>query len=237
MTLGQLAGSVTRAAVRTAGGAMDIERARFNMVEQQIRTWEVLDQDILDLLFTVRREEFVPPAYRMLAFADLEIPLGDGEKMWTPKMEARVLQELSLAPGESVLEIGTGSGYFTALLASRGADVTSVEINPRLAAEARARLAQPGIGAVEQKDGDGAQGFGGERYDAIVLTGSTPILPAALVAQLNPGGRLFAVVGDSPVMTARLVRSVAPQSVTTRDLFETVIEPLKNAAQPARFRF
>src|SRR4249919_3735934 len=109
---------------------MDIEQARFNMVEQQIRTWDVLDQDILDVLFTVRREEFVPTAYRMLAFADLEIPLGDGEKMWTPKMEARVLQELALTAGETILEIGTGSGYFTALLASRGAEVTSVEINP-----------------------------------------------------------------------------------------------------------
>jgi protein-L-isoaspartate(D-aspartate) O-methyltransferase len=136
-----------------------------------------------------------------------------------------------------VLEIGTGSGYFTALLASRGAEVTSVEINPRLAAEARARLARPGMGAVEQRDGDAAQGFGTDAYDAIVLTGSTPILPDALVAQLKPGGRLFAVVGDAPVMTARLMRSVGPESVTTTDLFETVIDPLKNAAQPARFRF
>jgi protein-L-isoaspartate(D-aspartate) O-methyltransferase len=216
---------------------MDIERARFNMVEQQIRTWDVLDQDILDLLFTVKREEFVPPAYRLLAFADLEIPLGDGEKMWMPKMEARVLQELSLVAGETVLEIGTGSGYFTALLASRGAEVTSVEINPRLAGDARLRLARPGIGAVQLKEGDGAQGFGSERYDAIVLTGSTPVLPDALVAQLQPGGRLFAVVGDAPAMTARLARSVGPGSVTTTVLFETVIDPLKNAAQPARFRF
>jgi protein-L-isoaspartate(D-aspartate) O-methyltransferase len=216
---------------------MDIERARFNMVEQQIRTWDVLDQDILDLLFTVKREEFVPAAYRMLAFADLEIPLGDGEKMWTPRMEARVLQELALEMGEAVLEIGTGSGYFTALLASRGAEVTTVEINPRLVAEARVRLARSGIGGIEQKEGDGAQGFGSELYDAIVLTGSTPILPAALVAQLNPGGRVFAVVGDAPVMTARLVRWVGPESVTTTGLFETVIDPLKNAAQPARFRF
>jgi len=223
--------------VRTMGNAMDIERARFNMVEQQIRTWDVLDQDILDLLFTVKREDFVPAAYRMLAFADLEIPLGDGEKMWTPKMEARVLQELTLEAGESVLEIGTGSGYFTALLASRGAEVTSVEINPRLAAEARARLARSCIGGIEQSEGDGAQGFGSEFYDAIVLTGSTPILPAALVAQLSPGGRLFAIVGDAPVMTACLVRSVGPESVTRTDLFETVIDPLKNAAQTARFRF
>jgi protein-L-isoaspartate(D-aspartate) O-methyltransferase len=216
---------------------MDIEQARFNMVEQQIRTWDVLDQDVLDLLFSVRREEFVPAAYRQLAFADLEIPLGDGEKMWTPKMEARVLQELDLAGGEAVLEIGTGSGYFTALLASRKAFVTSVEINPRLAAEARGRLARAGIGGVELAVGDGAQGFGSEHYDVIVLTGSTPIVPEGLAGQLKPGGRLFAVVGDAPVMTARLLRSVAPGVVTATDLFETVILPLNNAAQPVRFLF
>jgi protein-L-isoaspartate(D-aspartate) O-methyltransferase len=216
---------------------MDIEQARFNMVEQQIRPWDVLDQDILDLLFSVKREEFVPSAYRLLAFADLEIPLGDGERMWTPKMEARVLQELEVEPGETVLEIGTGSGYLTALLASRKAHVTSVEINARLAAQARARLARAGIGDVELAIGDAAQGYGSEHYDAIVLTGSTPIVPDGLVAQLKPGGRLFAVVGDAPVMTARLLRFVAPGATNATDLFETVIAPLKNAAQPARFRF
>jgi protein-L-isoaspartate(D-aspartate) O-methyltransferase len=237
MTLGQLRLDVEPATGRTLGGSMDIERARFNMVEQQIRTWDVLDQDILDLLFTVKREEFVPAAYRSLAFADLEIPLGDGEKMWTPKMEARVLQELALDAGEAVLEIGTGSGYLTALLASRGAEVTSVEINARLAAEAGPRLARSGIGGVELEQGDAAQGFGSDLYDAIVLTGSTPVLPAGLLAQLKVGGRMFAVVGDAPVMTARLVRAVGPESVTTKDLFETVIDPLRHAAQPARFRF
>ena len=216
---------------------MDIEQARFNMVEQQIRTWEVLDQDVLDLLFTVRREDFVPAAYRTLAFADLEIPLGDGERMWTPKMEARVLQELALEPGESVLEIGTGSGYLTALLASRGGRVTSVEINPRLATEAKAKLAAAGIDGVAVAAGDGARGWGGDTYDAIVLTGSTPILPDALVAQLRPEGRLFAVVGEPPVMTARLLRRAAAGSVIAADLFETVIDPLRNAATPARFRF
>ena len=129
---------------------MDIEQARFNMVEQQIRTWEVLDQDVLDLLFVVRREDFVPAAYKLLAFADLEIPLGDGEKMWAPKMEARVIQELKLTSGESVLEIGTGSGYLTALLASLGAMVTSVEINSRLSAEARAKLARAQLAELEK---------------------------------------------------------------------------------------
>jgi protein-L-isoaspartate(D-aspartate) O-methyltransferase len=216
---------------------MDIEQARFNMVEQQIRTWEVLDQDILDLLFTVRREDFVPGPYRSLAFADLEIPLGDGQKMWTPKMEARVLQDLRLVPGESVLEVGTGSGYFAALLAGRGARVTSVEINPRLADAAKARLARAGVRDVDLRTGDGARGFSAATFDAVVLTGSTPVLPDSLVAQLKPGGRLFAVVGDPPVMTARRVEYVGPGSWTTTDLFETVIDPLVNAAAPARFRF
>jgi protein-L-isoaspartate(D-aspartate) O-methyltransferase len=216
---------------------MDIEQARFNMVEQQIRTWDVLDQDVLDLLFAVRREDFVPSAYRTLAFADLEIPLGDGEKMWSPKMEARVVQELRLKRGERVLEIGTGSGYLTALLASQGAQVTSVEINSRLAAEAKARLARAGIGPIELAVGDGARGWGRGAYDAIVLTGSTPELLDAFVNQLAPGGRVFAVVGEPPVMMARLVRWVAPGAMVKRILFETVIDPLQNAATPARFEF
>jgi protein-L-isoaspartate(D-aspartate) O-methyltransferase len=217
--------------------AMDIEQARFNMVEQQIRTWEVLDQDVLDLLFAVRREDFVPPAYRLLAFADLELPLGDGEKMWAPKMEARVVQELKLQSGESVLEIGTGSGYLTALLASRGARVTSVEINPRLAAQARATLARAGIGAIELAIGDGARGWGTTTYDAIVLTGSTPAWPGGFIRQLNPGGRVFAVVGEAPAMAAQLVRWSAPETVAKRILFETVLDPLRNAATPPRFVF
>jgi protein-L-isoaspartate(D-aspartate) O-methyltransferase len=216
---------------------MDFEQARFNMVEQQIRTWDVLDQAILDLLFSVRREDFVPPQYRLLAFADLEIPLGDHEKMWAPKMEARVLQELQIERGESVLEIGTGSGYLTALLARLGAQVTSVEINPRLAAEARAKLVRAGLGSVEVVVGDGARGWGRATYDAIVLTGSTPVLPDAFIDQLSPGGRVFAVVGEPPVMLARLVRWVAPGALAKRILFETVVDPLKNAAAPARFEF
>ena len=220
-----------------AGVIVDIEQARFNMIEQQIRTWEVLDQDVLDLLLAVRREDFVPAAYRLLAFADLEIPLGDGERMWAPRMEARVIQELKLRPRESVLEIGTGSGYLTALLARQGAQVTSVEINPRLAKDARAKLARAGFGSVEQAPGDGARGWGRATYDAIVLTGSTPVLPDAFVLQLNPGGRVFAVVGEPPVMMARLVRWVAPGALAKRILFETVIDPLTNAATPASFEF
>jgi protein-L-isoaspartate(D-aspartate) O-methyltransferase len=216
---------------------MDIEQARFNMVEQQVRTWEVLDQRVLDLLFAVRREEFVAPDYVALAFADLEIPLGDGQSMWTPKMEARVVQELTLKPGESVLEIGTGSGYLTALLAKWGAAVTSVEINPRLAAFGRANLQKSAITGVRLAQGDGARGFGSDAYDAIVLTGSTPLLPDAWLRQLKPGGRIFAVVGEPPVMTARVVRWVGPGATTTESLFETVIAPLVNAPMPARFEF
>jgi protein-L-isoaspartate(D-aspartate) O-methyltransferase len=216
---------------------MDIEQARFNMVEQQIRTWEVLDQEVLDLLFTVRREEFVPAAYRSLAFADLELPLPAGERMWAPKVEARVLQSLRLKPRETVLEIGTGSGYFTALLASRAGEVTTVEIDPELARFGAERLARHGFSGVRCAVGDGAQGWGAERYDAVVLTGSTPLLPEALFAQLRPGGRVFAIVGEPPAMTARLVEWTAPGARVSADLFETVIAPLRNAAAPARFKF
>ncbi len=216
---------------------MDIEQARFNMVEQQIRTWEVLDQHVLDLLFTVRREDYVLPAQRALAFADLELPLPGGQRMWAPKVEARVLQALKLHRGESVLEIGTGSGYFTALLASSAGEVTTVEIDPALSATAKARLARHGMGHVRCDVGDGARGWGEELYDAIVLTGSTPLLPERFLAQLKPHGRVFAIVGEAPAMAARLVAWTAPGSRVTTDLFETVVAPLANAATPSRFRF
>jgi protein-L-isoaspartate(D-aspartate) O-methyltransferase len=216
---------------------MDFEQARFNMVEQQVRTWAVLDQHVLDLLFAIHREDFVPPAYRQLAFADLEIPLGDGERMWTPKMEARVVQELDLRRGESVLEIGTGSGYLTALLARSAREVVSVEIVPAFLAQAHSRLSAAGIHNVRLERGDGARGWGDDAYDAIVLTGSTPVLADAWTRQLKPDGRLFAVVGDLPVMTARLMHWTAPGAIAHEDLFETVVAPLKNAPQPARFVF
>jgi protein-L-isoaspartate(D-aspartate) O-methyltransferase len=218
--------------------SMNLEQARTNMVEQQIRTWEVLDQDVLDLLYVVPREEFVPAAHRALAFCDLEIPLGDGEAMWQPKLEARVLQELALRRTDRVLEVGTGSGYLTALLAHRAAQVCSVEINARLAAFGRGNLERHGADNVTLEGGDAARGWARHApYDAIVLTGSTPVLPQALLAQLAPGGRLFAVVGEAPVMTARLVECAAPQAFHATDLFETVIAPLANCERPARFRF
>lgn len=215
----------------------DYDRARFNMIEQQIRPWDVLDSRVLDLLSAVRREDFVPPAYRMLAFADLELPLPNGFRMWTPKMEARVLQELRVQPSERVLEIGTGSGYLTALLASEAGGVTSVEIDAATAADARAKLARHGFTNVRVDVGDGARGYGNEIYDVIVLTGSTPLLPERFYEQLSPTGRIFAVVGERPAMRARLIHSEAPGARTATDLFETVIDPLVNAAAPARFEF
>lgn len=217
---------------------MDVEHARFNMVEQQIRTWEVLDQDVLDLLYVVRREDFVPPAHRALAFSDLEIPLGDGERMMAPKVEARILQEVAPKATDRVLEIGTGSGYLTALLAARSAHVYSVEVNPRLKTFGEENLARAGVRNVTVESGDGARGWPKHApYDVIVLTGSVPVLPDAFLRNLRVGGRLFAIVGDPPVMPARLVTAVGEGSFNTVDLFETVVAPLKNALQPERFAF
>ena len=221
---------------------MNLEQARSNMVEQQIRTWEVLDQDVLDLLYTVPREEFVPQEYRNLAFTDMEIPIGKGEKMWLPKMEARILQELTVRKTDRVLEIGTGSGYLTALLAHRAAQVTSIEIDPALAAMGRTNIARHGVDNVTFEIGDGARGvrpgfpYEGP-YDIVVLTGSVPVLPGAILESLAPGGRLFAVVGDSPVMTAKLVTCTAPGAWRTVELFETLLAPLANCEQPSRFTF
>src|SRR5438034_7872425 len=177
------------------------------MIEQQIRTWEVLDQSVLDLLFQVRREEFVPPAYRGLAFADLEIPLGpgSGQKMWQPKMEARVLQDLKLKHDEHALEVGTGSGYFATLLAHRVARVTSIEIDSNLHARSKEILARHRLTNVSLACGDAARGWDAAApYDVIVLTGSTPVVPGSLLRQLKVGGRLFAIVGDPPVMEGRI---------------------------------
>ncbi|MGA7985084.1 MAG: protein-L-isoaspartate O-methyltransferase [Burkholderiales bacterium] len=217
---------------------MNIEQARFNMVEQQIRPWDVLDQDVLDLLYVVPREEFVPPAQRALAFTDMEIPIGDGERMWTPKIEARVLQELALRKVDRVLEAGTGSGYLTALLAHRAAHVHSVEIRPALAAFGKANLERHGVDNVTLELGDAARGWPQHApYDVVVLTGSTPVVPHSWLAQLAPGARLFAVVGDAPVMTAKIVYCSEPGAFRTVELFETMLAPLANAEQPSRFRF
>lgn len=217
---------------------MNLEQARSNMVEQQIRTWEVLDEDVLGLLYRVPREEFVRPEHRALAFSDLELPIGEGETMWEPKLEARVLQELAVKASDRVLEVGTGSGYFTALLAHRAARVHSVELEPSLAAFGRANLERHGAERVALEIGDAARGWARHApYDVIVLTGSTPVLPQAFLGQLEAGGRLFAVVGEAPAMAARLVTCTAPGAFRATDLFETVIAPLANAEHPPRFRF
>jgi protein-L-isoaspartate(D-aspartate) O-methyltransferase len=217
---------------------MDIEHARFNMVEQQIRTWEVLDQDVLDLLYVLHREDFVPQQHRALAFSDLEIPLGDGQAMLPPKIEARIVQEVAPKPADRVLEIGTGSGYLTALLAARASHVYSIEISPRLKAFAEENLARAGVRNVSVEPGDGARGWPRHApYDVIVLGGSLPVLPDAWPHQLRAGGRLFVVVGDPPVMEARLVTCVAEGTFNTVNLFETVLAPLVNAPQPDRFSF
>lgn len=219
-----------------------IERARNNMVEQQIRTWEVLDQDVLDLLYLVPREHFVPAQHRAIAFSDLEIPIGAGtdagERMWQPKMEARVLQELAVRRADRVLEVGTGSGYLTALLSHRAGHVHTVEIKPALAELARANLGAHGVDNVTQQVGDAARGWAAHApYDVIVLGGSTPVLPRAFLDQLAVGGRLFAVVGEAPAMTARLTTCTAPGAYGEVVLFETVLAPLVNAERPSRFRF
>lgn len=221
---------------------MDLEQARFNMVEQQIRPAEVLDQDVLDLLYIVPREEFVPAAYRALAFADVQIPLEagakDGERMWTPRMEARVLQELAVKKSDRVLEVGTGSGYLTALLAHRAAHVVSVEIKPALARFGRDNLARHGVENVTLEVGDAARGWSQHApYDVIVLTGSAPALPKSLLEQLAPGGRVFAVVGDDPVMSAQIVNLMPSGTFRTTRVFETVIAPLANCERPSRFHF
>lgn len=217
---------------------MNVEQARFNMVEQQIRPWDVLDPGVLGLLFEVKRERFVPPAHAALAFADLEIPIGHGEAMMHPRVEARILQELGVGPGESVYEVGTGSGYLTALLARRSKHVTSAEIHPDLQAGAAANLARAGIANITLLQGDSARGpLEAPSYDVIVLTGSTPELPQAFLDSLNPGGRLFAVVGDVPVMKAVVVERGAGGAIRRTEVFEALLKPLVNAQAPARFRF
>ena len=223
---------------------MNIEQVRFNMVEQQIRTWDVLDTDVLDLLHTLKRENFVPPAQREFALMDIEIPLSSvaasasGEKMWTPKMEARIAQDVGLTGSEHVLEIGTGSGYLTGLLASRAAKVTSVEINHDLAKFGTDNLARAGITNATIITGDGARGWKGlAPFDVIVFTGSMEVLPDEVLAQVKAGGRVFAIVGKLPVMNAQLITVSASGGHHAKTLFETVVAPLTNGAKAPGFVF
>ena len=215
----------------------NMEQARFNMIEQQIRPCEVLEGRILELLKHVRREHFVPIGKKGLAFADMEIPLGYGAAMWQPKLEARSVQELHLTRNDQVLEVGTGSGYLTALLSALAGHVTSVEIVPELSAIARQNLAAYHRDNITLEIGDAAHGWNNGTYDVIVLTGSTPVLPVSFQNSLNVGGRLFAIVGDAPVMEAKLITRVAPDTFETVNIMETSVTPLRNAEQPKRFVF
>lgn len=213
---------------------INFEQARYNMIEQQIRPWDVLEQRILDLSNEVPREEYVPAQYRNLAFTDMEIPLGHGHSMMPPRLESRMLQSLNIQKDDKVLEVGTGSGYVTALLARLAGHVTSVEIVPEFKQQAEAKLAQQGITNVTLLEGDAANGWEG-RYDVIVVTGSLPCDAGAFEQGLNIGGRLFAVLGEVPVMEAMLITRISEHEWRRENLFELLLEPLTNAPQPQRF--
>jgi protein-L-isoaspartate(D-aspartate) O-methyltransferase len=222
--------------------AMNTEEARFNMIQQQIRPWDVLDPSVLALLNVVKREDFVPAEYRELAFADIEIPLkGDakpGQTLFAPRVEARLLQELAIKDTDKVLEIGAGSGYVAALLAAKADFVYSVEIDPELVDRARHNLKQAGIANVSVDLGDGSQGWDlYTPYDVIVVSGSMPVLPETLPRQLKIGGRLWVVVGEAPLMEARLIKRTGENTFSNENLFETVLAPLVNARQREKFTF
>lgn len=217
---------------------MNIEQARFNMIEQQIRPWNVLDQDVLDMLHVVKREQFVPAAYENLAFADVEIPLPGGEAMFNPKVEARIVQELAVKKHENVLEIGTGSGYMAALLAHKARHVTTVEIQPESARQARENLARAGVTNVTVEEGNGATGWDkGAPYDVILVSGGLPVLPEALLKQVKVGGRIGVILGDAPAMTFNIVTRSSESGVDTVKLFETNVKTLSGAQAPSRFQF
>jgi protein-L-isoaspartate(D-aspartate) O-methyltransferase len=219
---------------------MDFENARFNMVEQQIRPWDVLDPKILDLLFHVKREDFVADDKRQLAFVDTELPLPHGGKMLQPKLEARLAQDVAVEAQDKVLEIGTGAGYLTALLAKLGRHVYSVEINAATRETAAANLKKAGIGNVTLVEGNGLDGLQQQApFDVIVVGGSLPVVPESLKAQLAVGGRMIAVVGDLPVMSCKLIKRVGESSFSETNLFETCISRLAKAEaiEPERFVF
>ena len=218
--------------------AYDIERARHNMIEQQIRPWEVVDQRVLDILQAVPREVFVPGGYRGLAFADIEVPLGHGESMLTPKIEAKLLQALEIQSTDRVLEVGTGSGYLTACLAQLGGHVVTIDLHSDFVEQARSRLAGLGIGNVEYLTGDVfVTELPAAPFDVIAVTGSLPIPSERLEGLLNDGGRLFAVIGEPPAQEAQLVTRIRERVFRRERLFETVVPPLQNAPRPEAFVF
>lgn len=206
---------------------LNVEQARFNMIEQQIRPWEVLDPEVLAVLGEVKREQFVPSAHRALAFADIELPLGNGQTMLAPKMEARIVQAVGVKKTDIVLEVGTGSGFMAALLAARAEYVYTVEIDPALADVARRNLRQAGVANVSVEVGDGSCGWSGPSpFDVIVISGSLPELPPAFLLQLKVGGRLAAFIGEPPVMHAQLITRSTENACNTVNLFETLVAPL-----------
>ena len=224
----------------------NLEHARFNMIEQQIRPWDVLDPKVLDLLSVVKREDFVPIAHKALAFVDMEIPLlasdeeamQRGHCMLAPRVEARMLQEVNLQPHEKVLEVGAGSGYMAALLAHRAGRVISLEIHPELARMARANLQRAGVTNAEVREADGSKGLAAEApFDAIVLSGSVAEVPQNLLQQLKVGGRLVAIVGFEPMMRATIVTRTGESSFATAQLWDTVAPRLAHFAEPSRFHF
>lgn len=215
---------------------VDFERARFNMVEQQVRTWEVLDDHVLSVIENLPREAFTPERYRGLAYADMQIPFDDGEVMMEPRVEARLLQALGITSNESVLEIGTGTGYLTACLAKLAAEVVSVDRREDFRQPAADRLAELGLGNVRLETGDAARGWDdGRRYDAIAVTGSLPELHHGFHRSLTPGGRLFVIVGEAPIMEALLITRVGDEQWAAESLFDTSIKALVGAPRTPRF--
>ena len=215
---------------------MNVEQARFNMVEQQIRTWEVLDQKVLDLMAQVPREDFVPATYRNLAFADTCIPLDHGQSMMLPRVEARMLQALQVSPSDRILEIGTGSGFVTALLARLGGHVVSIEIHESLSNGARQKLKAHGVENVDIHTADGSRGWQRSApYDVIAVTGSLPVAEKRFQNELAVGGRLFVIVGQEPAMEALLITRNSETQWSTDCLFETVLPPLTGVEEPERF--
>lgn len=214
------------------------EKARFNMIEQQIRPWDVLDPNTLELLENLPREAFVPESHRTLAYADIGIPLPHNQVMMHPIVEARMLQALGLSKSDNVLEIGTGSGYVTSMLAAASSHVTSIDIFPEFTNEAGERLAKHGINNVTLECGDASQGWNSsDTFDAIVITGSLPSLPDSYTSLLNRGGRIFAIIGQAPVMHATLLQRTDDGDLISERLFETELPALVNATQPSSFVF
>ncbi|HSG93639.1 MAG TPA: protein-L-isoaspartate O-methyltransferase [Methylotenera sp.] len=225
-------------AVSNASAGFNASEARFNMIEQQIRTWDVLDPVVLAVLDKVPRENFVAESQKGLAFADIELPIGNGHTMLSPKVEGRILQAVGVKNTDKVLVVGTGSGYLTALLATLAHHVHAVEIHPELSTMAQARLQNQNIHNVTLHVADGANGYAAEApYDVIVFTGSLPLRPLAAEKMLNVGGRLFAVIGEMPIMEATLTQRISADAFRHETIFETCLQPLDNAPQAEKFEF